>query len=115
MTPLTLVSHSLCPYVQRAAIALKFGRVETALGPGTYFAGERFSLVDAVFAPIFRYFDVFDGLTDTGVFANASKVRAWRAELTERHSVKAAVGTDYSDLLREFLARRNAYLLRLAA
>ena len=45
---------------KRQALAAKFERVEAALGDGPFFAGERFSLVDAVFAPIFRYFDVFD-------------------------------------------------------
>src|SRR5947208_6695897 len=45
---------------KRVAIAAKFARVEEALGSGPFFAGEAFSLVDEVFAPIYRYFDVFD-------------------------------------------------------
>ncbi len=45
---------------KRKAVAAKFAQVEKTLGAGPYFAGEDFSLVDAVFAPIFRYFDVFD-------------------------------------------------------
>ena len=45
---------------KRQAVAAKFARVEEALGAGPFFAGKNFSLVDAVFAPIFRYFDVFD-------------------------------------------------------
>jgi len=100
---------------RRAAIATKFDRLEAALKRKPWFAGERFSLVDAVFGPIFRYFDVFDGLADTGVFADAPKVRAWRTALAKRPSVKAAVGTDYPDLLCAFLARHDAHLLKLAA
>jgi len=50
-----------------AALKLKFDRVERALSDGPFFAGERFSVVDAVFSPIFRYFDVFDGLTEHGI------------------------------------------------
>jgi glutathione S-transferase len=38
--------------------ARKFERLEAELGDGPYFAGEKFSVVDAVFAPVFRYFDV---------------------------------------------------------
>src|SRR4051795_8615738 len=68
---------------KRQAISAKFARVEAALGRGPFFAGERFSLVDAVFAPIFRYFDVFDRLTDLGVFADRPKLRIWRARLAE--------------------------------
>jgi glutathione S-transferase len=36
---------------KRSAVGIKFGRVEAALGDGPYFAGEWFSLVDAVFGP----------------------------------------------------------------
>src|SRR5262245_44156445 len=38
-------------------IAGKFERLEQRLGEGPYFDGARFSLVDAVFAPVYRYFD----------------------------------------------------------
>jgi glutathione S-transferase len=90
-------------------------RVEAALGAGPFFTGEAFSLVDAVFAPVFRYFDVFDELADFGIFEDAPKVRAWRAELAKCPSVRAAVGADYPQLLRAFLARHDAHLLKLAA
>ena len=100
---------------KRVAVAAKFARVEQALGSGPFFAGETFSLVDAVFAPIFRYFDVFDALIDLSIFAETPKVRAWRAELAKRESVRNAVGTDYPQLLHAFLVRHNAHMLKLAA
>lgn len=100
---------------KRHALMVKFARVEAALGAGPYFAGEAFSLVDAVFAPVFRYFDLFDELTDHGIFRDVPKVRAWRAELAKRPSVRTAVGADYPQLLRAFLVRHDAHLLKLAA
>ena len=100
---------------KRAAIKTKFARVEAALAGGPFFEGERFSLVDAVFAPVFRYFDVFDAITRTDTFEGAPRVQAWRVALADRPSVKAAVGMDYPDLLRAFLARHDAHLLKLAA
>ncbi|SFI56094.1 glutathione S-transferase family protein [Bradyrhizobium sp. Gha] len=100
---------------KRQALLGKFARVEDALGTGPYFAGETFSLVDAVFAPVFRYFDLFDELTDHGIFRDVPKVRAWRAELAKRPSVRTAVGADYPELLRAFLVRHRAHLLKLAA
>ncbi len=100
---------------KRQALAAKFARVEAALGAGPYFAGDAFSLVDAVFAPIFRYFDVFDELAELEIFTDLPKVRAWRAELAKRPSVRSAVGADYPQLLRAFLSRHDAHLLRLAA
>ncbi|WP_316196469.1 glutathione S-transferase family protein [Bradyrhizobium sp. SZCCHNS3053] len=100
---------------KREALTTKFARVEDALGEGPYFAGARFSLVDAVFAPIFRYFDVFDAYGDLGIFASTPKVRAWRDQLAQRPSVRTAVSADYPQLLRAFLARHDAYLLKQAA
>jgi glutathione S-transferase len=100
---------------KRQAIIAKFARVEAALAKGPFFAGLGFSLVDAVFAPIFRYFEVFDEVADLGVFKDAPKVVKWRAELAKRPSVQAAVGADYPDLLRAFLKRYDAHLLKLAA
>ena len=93
---------------KRDALAAKFARVEAALGEGPYFAGAQFSLVDAVFAPVFRYFDVFDAYGDLGIFAATPKVRAWRDQLAQRPSVQTAVGADYPELLRAFLARHEA-------
>ena len=100
---------------KRAAVMAKFLRVETTLGGGPFFAGERFSLVDAVFGPVFRYFDVFDAITDLGAFAAAPKMRAWRAALGGRPSVRSAVGPDYPELLHAFLVRHDAHLLKLGA
>ncbi|OCC00862.1 glutathione S-transferase [Labrys sp. WJW] len=99
----------------RARVADKFARVEEVLGNGPYFAGEAFGLVDAVHAPIFRYFDLFDALADTAVFAGLPRVRAWRQALSVRPSVRAAVTPDYPDRLRAFLVRHDAFLLKQAA
>lgn len=100
---------------KRQAVADRFARVEQALGPGPFFAGAKFSLVDAVFAPIFRYFDVFDRVIDLAVFTDTPKIRAWRQQLAVRPSVRSAVGTDYPELLYAFLVRHDAHLLKLAA
>ena len=95
-------------------VAPKVAPVEQALDPaGPWFAGAAFSLVDAVFAPVFRYFDVFDTIADLGIFTDAPRVRALRAARAERPSVKAAVGDDYLDLLFDFLVKHQAHLLTL--
>ncbi|QND51986.1 glutathione S-transferase family protein [Phyllobacterium sp. 628] len=93
----------------------KFGRIEDVLGEGPFFAGAKFSLVDAVFAPVFRYFDTFDEIADQGVFTSYPKVRAWRQALAERPSVKAAVTPEYPQLLRQFMERYDAHMLKQAA
>lgn len=99
-----------------ADLQAKFAQVEIELSAvdrnGPYFAGDPFSMVDAAFAPVFRYFEVFDTIADFGVFTNAPKVRAWRDALQQRPSVRSAVRADYTQLLHTFLLRRNSELSR---
>jgi len=96
------------------ALAAMFERVEAELGEGPWFAGRDFSLVDAVYGPVFRYFDVFDGIADFGVLAGKPKIAAWRAALAQRTSVRDAVSADYPERLRTFLGRRDSALSALA-
>ncbi|MBJ2159780.1 glutathione S-transferase family protein [Variovorax sp. IB41] len=100
---------------KRLALVAKFERVEAALGAGPYFAGKSFSLVDAVFAPVFRYFEVFDTLIDSRIFAALPKVDAWRKALAARPSVRDAVVPEYPQHLMEFLERHESHLLTAAA
>jgi glutathione S-transferase len=93
----------------------KFARVEAELGQGTYFVGQSFCIVDAVFAPAFRYFDMFDGIADLGVFSGAPKVSGWRQALAARPSVAGAVVPDYRERLGAFLKRHAGVITRLAA
>jgi glutathione S-transferase len=93
----------------------KFARVEAELGDGPYFAGARFCIVDAVFAPVFRYFDVFDRMIDLGVFSRTPKVRAWRQALSERPSVEQAVAANYPERLAAFLEHHAGVITGLPA
>jgi len=98
----------------RSVLEDKFGRVEEALGDGPWFSGKDFSLVDAAFAPVFRYFDLIDELTGIDFFANTPKVAAWRTALQQRPSVIGAVGNDYPERLLAFFANRKSVIGRLA-
>ena len=102
--------------VARAAeIRTRLVQTEAALGEGPYFAGESFSIVDAVFGPVFRYFDAFDAIDDFGFCNGLPKVQRWRRALAIRPSVAEAVRPDYSVLLGQFLlARRSALSRRIA-
>lgn len=96
--------------VRRKLLREKFARLEAELGEGPYFAGRDFRLVDAVFAPVFRYFDVFDRFADLGAFAGLPKVQAWRRALASRPSVQGAVVPDYEARLEGFLRRQQSCL-----
>jgi glutathione S-transferase len=97
------------------ALSGKFETLERRLGDGPYFAGDKFSLVDAAFGPVFRYFDVFDRIGDFGILAGKPRVAAWRKALAARPSVRDAVAADYETRLWAFLEGRKSYLSRLMA
>lgn len=80
---------------------------------GPWFAGERFGLVDAAFAPVFRYLDVFDWRLGREMLVRPAKVRAWSEALANRHSVRDAVAGDYADRLIDFVVRKKSYLAGL--
>ena len=98
-----------------AQLVQRFARIETRVVAAPWFDGDNFSLVDAVFGPVFRYFDVFDEIGDFGILAGKPRLARWRKSLSERPSVRAAVGSDYAALLRDFLKRRNSWISGLQA
>jgi len=99
---------------RRAALRAKFQRVEAQLGAGPWFAGDRFCIVDAVFAPVFRYFDTFDALLSHGILDGMKRIAAWRAALAARPSVRNAVVADYPQRLRAFVLGQGGVMARRA-
>ena len=101
---------------ESSALSAMFDRLEAELADetgGPWFAGERFSLVDAVYGPVFRYLDAFDRIGDFGILDGKPLVQAWRKALSERRSVKHAVAPDYPQALHAFLQAKGSYLSSL--
>lgn len=99
----------------RAALRVRFEQVEAVLaarGEGPWFAGARFGLVDAAFAPVFRYFEV---IPPDGLFDRLPRVQAWQQALAARPSVQAAAVPGYAQRLRVFLDARGGALSRRLA
>jgi glutathione S-transferase len=93
----------------------RFARLDARVAASPWFDSESFSLVDAVFGPVFRYFNVFDEIADFGILSGKPKLARWRTALAARPSVRAAVSPDYPALLRAFIERRNSWLAGLQA
>ena len=92
----------------------KWQILENSIMSAPYFSGDSFSLVDAAFAPVFRYLDLFEKLLDEPFLKADSKVERWRKALAVRDSVGKAVSPEYPVLLAEFVAERHSYLGGLA-
>ncbi|MGZ3183320.1 MAG: glutathione S-transferase family protein [Telluria sp.] len=95
---------------RRQELQARFAFMEPMLGDCQWFGGERFTVVDAAFAPAFRYLDTFDAIGGDGLLEGLPRMQAWRAALAARPSVRAAVRPDYPELLRAFLRRRPSWL-----
>jgi glutathione S-transferase len=101
---------------RRAELRERFTQLEAALdAQGPYFRGAAFGLVDAVFGPVFRYFDVFESLGEPPLFDGLPRVQAWRTALAARPSVRAAVDAGYARRLAHFLLERRSALSRRIA
>jgi glutathione S-transferase len=98
-----------------AQLEQRFARLEARVVAAPWFDGANFSLVDAVFGPVFRYFEVFDEIADFGILAGKPKLARWRKALAARQSVRSAVRPDYPALLRDFIDRRKSWLSALQA
>ena len=100
--------------VARHTLADRWRTLEANLEDGEWFSGDAFSLVDAAFAPVFRYFEVIETLVDAEFFPGVPKVSAWRKALAGRTSVVNAVGEDYHARLLEFLSQRDSIVGKAA-
>lgn len=91
----------------------RFARLEDALDAhGPYFAGAGFHMVDAAWAPVFRYLDAFEA-TGLQLLEGLERVPAYRRALAARPSVRDAVPGDYPERLLQFLIGRGGYLAEL--
>ena len=101
---------------RREELQRRLAQLETELDEaGPYFAGAGFSIVDAVFAPVFRYLDTFEACGEAGWLDDLPQVRRWRVALAARPSVRQAVTADYPQRLLTFLRGRDSELARRLA
>ena len=92
----------------RDGLRHRFEQLEGSLpAAGPWFAGSAFSVVDAAFAPVFRYFEVID---PAGLLDRLPRLAAWRGALAARPSVRQAVAADYRQRLRDFIVRQRGWL-----
>ncbi|WP_336699699.1 glutathione S-transferase family protein [Pantoea dispersa] len=96
---------------KRVLLREQLEHIESELSLGPYFSGAEFSMVDAVYAPIFRYFSIINASVSEAIFEGLPRVCAWKAALAKRESVKAAVSSDYAELFQNHLRQHSAILV----
>lgn len=105
-----LARDAMTADTKRATFRERLGKLESELGSGPYFAGAGFGMVDAVYAPLFRYFGIIDPAVAQQVFDGLPRISAWRSALAARTSVREAVGEDYTDRFQAHLRQQGALI-----
>ena len=81
------------------------------MGDGPYFAGQQFGMVDAIYAPIFRFIRHLKQLTGIELLSGEiPQVAAWATNLLERPAVKSAVPASFSADYAAFVRRQGGLL-----
>jgi len=85
--------------------------VEKELNEWPYF-NKDFSMVDIMYAPIFRYFDFFERFLGVGFYGGNKKLEAWSSNVLARPSVMHCVSKIYDEEFKEFISGKNKYLYK---
>ncbi len=76
-----------------------------------YFGGPKFAMVDAFFAPVFRYIQVYENAGDTTYLRDFPKLKEWGSQIMRRSSVIQSSPEDYWPKLVKYLKDKNSYYL----
>ena len=83
---------------------------EDVLAEGPFFNGESFGIVDAVYAPIFRFHLAVKAIEDQGLFDDRPLLTAWSENLLAHPSVIASVPDTYHEKLNTWLRNKDSLL-----
>lgn len=109
------VAQDECDYLEKLnTVWDKFDNLELAVSNGPYFNGSDFSMVDAVYMPLFQRLgyleryrnDVFDS-------DRHPKIMKWKKNLFLRASLKDSEVPDQENYFREFIAKKNVYFSKM--
>jgi len=86
----------------------RFEVLEEEISDDTYFNGETFSMIDAVYAPIFRYHNRIAKYKNYGFFDDAPKIKAWGDKLLQRPSVINSVPDTYEQDISNYIKKLDS-------
>jgi glutathione S-transferase len=110
-----------CAYADSAAaydkavakIDVPFARLEKALerqGSGPFFNGDRYSLVDAAYAPFLQRYFFLDRVKPLHRIERFPRLKAWAEALVERPSTHSFPPAEFEAMYRANLQRRKTWL-----
>ncbi|MFV2057213.1 MAG: glutathione S-transferase family protein [Thiohalomonadales bacterium] len=94
----------------RAKLLDRFDILEEELTHTPFFNGENFSIVDAVYGPLFRVYNMLTTLNDFNFFADTAKILNWKASLLAYPAVINSVPDSYTEDMIAYLKRQDSVL-----
>lgn len=98
-----------------AGIPAPFERLEKALEKqvrGPFFNGEKYSLVDAAYAPFLQRYFFLDRVRKLGHIENYPRLKAWGEALMKRPSTHSFPAAEFEAMYRDGLKRRDKWVSR---
>jgi glutathione S-transferase len=98
-----------------AGIPVPFERLEKALekqGSGPFFNGDKYSLVDAAYAPFLQRYFFLDRVKKLGHIEKFPRLKAWGDALMKRASTHSFPAAEFEAMYRDGLKRRNKWVSR---
>lgn len=92
----------------RAVITDRFDILEEQLTHRPYFNGVEFSLVDAVYAPLFRFYEVAKAFSSFDFFDDSPNVVEWWKVLLTRPSVENSIPDTYMQDMEAYLKKQDS-------
>lgn len=88
----------------------RFEILEEEFTNGDYFNGDNFAMIDAVYAPIFRYHQRIAMIKDYEIFEDAPNVKAWGDRLLKHPSVIKSVPESYEDDISKYFKNLDSII-----
>jgi len=87
----------------------KILQLENQLDSGPFFNGDKFSLVDTAYAPLFVRLELLESLVDNNIYKGAPKVARWAENLISRDTVKKSVIPEFQEKYLAHIADAEGY------
>lgn len=102
-------------YTERmAALKNQLLRLETHMENTPYFSGEKFGMVDVVYAPLLQRMKVLEERFGQDVFSAVPKVKAWKDVLMDLEYLKKSAVPDLEDRIENRVIGMQGYFAGLA-
>ena len=95
---------------KRAKLIDQLKKVEEQIDEGPFFNGEKFSLIDSSYAPVFMQISLINAKHDIDVYAETPKVARWAEAILSMPAVQSSVVDDFDDLFYVSMGNSGGYL-----